>query len=316
LPLVAFGGEESGVSRIVDDLDESKLHVVNVAGIPTRYYEAGSGIPVVFLHGGHFGFVDSLDTWSLNLEDLAQTYHVYALDRPGQGHTGAPLSDDDYTQEATLRHALAWLDAVGLSGAYLVGHSRGGFLAAQIALERPGLPLGLVVISSATLAPEAEDPAFACGAYMSSLLDTHQGEWTAEDLRVEPEANFVHKEYITDEYIGRYLTMVRLPSFREAEAKMRAGLADSVFFPSLNLARKKSLEVIDEQGLPCRTLIVWSADDRAAPVAEIGYPLYDRVRARTKDADLHVFNRAGHYPYREYPVQFGALLRAFISSAD
>lgn len=313
--LVTAQGEECSMLGTVDDLDQSKLHVVDVGGIPTRYYEAGAGIPLILLHGGHFGFVDALDTWSLNLEDLAQSYHVYALDRLGQGHTGAPLSDGDYTQEAALRHALAWLDALGLSSAYLVGHSRGGFLAAQIALERPQIALGLVVINSATLAPEAEDPALACGAYMASLLDSHRGEWTAEELRAEPEANFVRKEYITDEYIERYLTMVRLPSFREAEAKMRDGLADAVFFPSLNLARKQCLEVIDERGLPCRTLIVWSGADRAAPVREIGYPLYDRVRVSTKDAHLHVFNRAGHYTYREYPTQFDTLLRAFFSSS-
>ena len=75
---------------VVDGLDTSKLHFVNINGIRTRYYEDGTGETLLLLCGGGIGSHYSLDGWSLNLPDLAKYFHVYALDRLGQGHTDPP----------------------------------------------------------------------------------------------------------------------------------------------------------------------------------------------------------------------------------
>src|SRR3989442_12852448 len=97
-----------------DTLDQTKLRQVNVDGVPTRYYDEGSGDPLVLLHGGHPGFIDSLDTWSLNLKGLAQHFRVYALDKIGQGFTGNPSRDEDYTQDVTTRHAIRWMEILDI----------------------------------------------------------------------------------------------------------------------------------------------------------------------------------------------------------
>ena len=74
-------------SAVVDTLDSQKIRFVDVDGIRTRYYEDGAGEPLVLFHGGHFGEWYSLDCWSLNLADLAKHFHVYAVDKLGQGST-------------------------------------------------------------------------------------------------------------------------------------------------------------------------------------------------------------------------------------
>lgn len=301
--------------RMEDALDRSKLRFVDVGGIRTRYYEDGEGEPLVLIHGGHFGFVDSLDTWSLNLKGLARHFRVLALDRVGQGYTGSPTRDDDYTQDFTLRHVLQWLNVVGLEQAHLLGHSRGGLVAAQVALERPGFAKSAVIVNSATLAPESDDPRFACGAVLESIgVGSHVGPWTRDELRVEPESDSFSHTHITAEYIDRYLEMVNLPSFREAEAKMRDGLANKLFKPNLNLARAEALRRVDERGMPCRTLLIWSFNDNLAPLREVGLRLYDRICAKTPVSDLYVFNQAGHYPYREHPLEFNRIVTAFCLS--
>ena len=123
-----------GYASVADGLDQARIRSIDVQGVRTRYYEAGAGEPLVLLHGGHFGFIDSLDCWSLNFAGLAEHFHVYAPDKLGQGFTDNPKSDADYTFEALLRHTVGWFRALGISGAHVLGHSRGGLLVAALAL--------------------------------------------------------------------------------------------------------------------------------------------------------------------------------------
>lgn len=76
---------------------------LEVDGIRTRYYEAGSGDPVVFVYGGNFGTGDAAAiayTWNLQLAPLGERYRVIAFDKLGQGETANP-KNDDYTMQAT-----------------------------------------------------------------------------------------------------------------------------------------------------------------------------------------------------------------------
>jgi len=57
----------------------------------------------VLFHGGHFGSHDAADCaedWSLNFDGLAERFHVYAVDKIGQGFTDNPQRDEDYTMAA------------------------------------------------------------------------------------------------------------------------------------------------------------------------------------------------------------------------
>ena len=92
---------------------------VDVEGVRTRYFERGSGETVVLVHGGAFGSTTgacSADDWDLNFDGLAKWFRVFAIDKLGQGYTGNPRTDDDYTMHATVQHAYATLRALGIEG--------------------------------------------------------------------------------------------------------------------------------------------------------------------------------------------------------
>ena len=94
---------------------------------------------------------------------------------------------------------------------------------------------------------------------------------------------------------------------------MREGLASEVYLPSLRRARAETLRAIEERGLPCRCLCAWGMNDPSARLKEAGLPLYGRICRKTSSAELHLFNRAGHYVYREHPREFNELLSTFCS---
>lgn len=293
---------------LADSLDASKLYFVDVDGIRTRYYDDGRGEPLVLLHGGHFGFLDSLDCWSLNLPGLAERFRVLALDKLGQGHTANPPTDAEYTFEALLRHTARWLELLGVRQAHLVGHSRGGLLVALLALEYPELAKTVVIVDSNTLAPD--DPRWPGGVFYERIeARVPPGPPTLETVRLEPDANSYSTAHVTDDWMARYLEIARLPKHQHARARMRE-IGETIWMPSLRRSKQRALEGIAERGLPVPTLVVWGYNDPSA-----GFPLalalYERLVARQPRTELHVLNEAGHYSFRERPREFNRLLAAF-----
>src|SRR5690606_19526562 len=97
-----------------------------------RYYEAGSGHPVVLLHGSGPGATG----WSNlagNIEALAEHFHVYAVDMPGWGGSDPATVDRLDHVDA----AVQFLDALGIDRAAFVGNSMGGQTSLRLATEHP-----------------------------------------------------------------------------------------------------------------------------------------------------------------------------------
>ncbi len=293
---------------VEDRLEASKLQFVDVDGVRTRYYEDGAGEPLVLIHGGQFGSQYSLDSWSLVLPALAAHFHVYALDKLGQGHTDNPRGDD-YTFEALFAHTRRWLQLLGIHQAHLVGHSRGGLLITRLAQEDAGLARSLVIVDSNTLAPE--DPSFPSGAFYADIAKrTPPGPPTRETVRLEPDAQSFSRRHVTDDFVGRLLASAQLPKSQEADERMQT-LANTAWYPTLNRARAEALRQMDERGLPVPTLVIWGMNDVSAPLRIHGVPLFERIAAKTPRAELHVINETGHYVMREQPAAFVRSVRSF-----
>jgi len=293
---------------VADGLDRSKLKFVEVDGIRTRYYEDGSGEPLVLLHGGQFGSGYSLDAWSLVLPTLARHFHVYALDKLGQGQTGNPKGDE-YTFEALLAHTHRWLQAVGIRGAHLVGHSRGGLLITRLAQEHPEVAKSLVIVDSNTLAPE--DPSFPSGEFYAEIARrTPPGPATRATVRMEPEGQSFSHAHITDDFTSRLLENALLPVRVEADERMKA-VADKAWFPTMGRAKAEALRLLEAQGMPVPTLIIWGMNDVSAPLRVHGLPLIDLIAAKTPRTVVVLVNQTGHYVMREQPDAFVRALRGF-----
>lgn len=105
-----------------------------------HYTTAGSGTPLVLLHG----LSGSGRWWAKNTSVLARRYRVYALDLVGFGGSrGQPFSMD-----AAEDAVYAFLDTLDAAPLYLMAHSMGGLIAARMAIrlgERVG---GLVLVDS------------------------------------------------------------------------------------------------------------------------------------------------------------------------
>jgi pimeloyl-ACP methyl ester carboxylesterase len=116
---------------------------VSVGGYRLRYLEAGSGPPIVLLHG--LG-ADSR-TWRLAMPVLADQGHVYALDQLGFGQSEKP--EISYRVQTLVDSLGGFLDAMHLDRASIVGNSLGGWVAASFAASHPERVDHLVLVDAA-----------------------------------------------------------------------------------------------------------------------------------------------------------------------
>lgn len=290
---------------------------IDIDGIRTRYFEAGSGEPVVFIYGGNFGTGDSASsayTWSKQLKALAEPHsgpHSVSLrtitfDKVGQGETDNP-KNDDYTMAAVVRHAAAFLRALKLPPVHLVGHSRGGYAATRVALENHDLVRSLTVVNSGTLSP-------GIGTNEVVLAKPPYPAGTRECVRWVYQNYSFNPDVVTDEWVDAVMHTLSLAKYQESVRKMTVEkLNTKLFLPGLAREKSETLQWINEGRLQRPVQVIWGFDDRTA-VIDRGTELYQMFARHERRALFHVVNQSGHFPFREHPARFNALLRRFVAS--
>jgi len=114
-------------------LDPSAIsHDVTTKDWTFHYVEAGSGHPIVLLHGGGPG-ATGWSNYSPNIEALSKHFRVIAPDMPGWGDS----SEADFNTLDSVEAATQLLDALGIDKAAFVGNSMGGHTSLRMAIERP-----------------------------------------------------------------------------------------------------------------------------------------------------------------------------------
>ena len=127
---------------------ETSGREVRVLGHPVRYEVAGGeGEPVVLVHG----LSGSTRWWARNVPALAEHHRVYLVNLPGFGGIRRPRRRFVLAEAASW--LLAWIEAVGLEGVNLVGHSMGGYLSVRLAARGPGAVRRLVLVDPAGVPP-------------------------------------------------------------------------------------------------------------------------------------------------------------------
>lgn len=107
----------------------------NSNGVQIRYVVAGSGDPIVLLHG----FTGSVERWTVDTaicQDLQKDYRVIAFDSRGNGKSGKPHDPKAYGVEMA-RDALRLLDHLKIQKAHFVGFSFGGNVVAKLLTTNP-----------------------------------------------------------------------------------------------------------------------------------------------------------------------------------
>jgi 4,5:9,10-diseco-3-hydroxy-5,9,17-trioxoandrosta-1(10),2-diene-4-oate hydrolase len=226
---------------------------------------------------------------------LAQGHTVYDLDLPGHGASDNP----EWTNrlDRSVEFLLAFVDALSIQRASLVGNFMGGLLALSTALKYPQRVDRLVLEDSVGLGREV-----AWFLRLMSLpgLGELMTRPRREGVRWSLNRTFSDPSFISEELVESLLRERSRPGNKTAMLRiLRRGI---------NLAGvKKAFVLLDRLvDLEVPTLVVWGREDSIFPVAQ-----GERTAGLIPGGRLEVFDECGHWPYLEARDAFNGLLQEF-----
>ena len=260
--------------------DAARQKVTTADGLTLAYVELGKGdgTPLILLHG----YTDNSRSWSLVAPYLGDR-RILALDLRGHGASDAPLCC--YGIDTLARDLGAFMDALGIQKADLVGHSLGSITVGVFAAVHPERVNKLVLVSSALTVP-------------AGARDWLWQNVAALQHPIDPDSQFMLDWYYNPNPVDA--------DFLARERAESAARPQHVWMGVL-----VGLSLLDWTPLASRirapTLILWGDQDGFFGTAE-----QDALRAAIPAARFETFASYGHNMFWEVPEQAGRMIAAFL----
>jgi pimeloyl-ACP methyl ester carboxylesterase len=262
---------------------------IDAGGIETSYLEAGSGEPIIMLHGSGPG-VSALANWQHNLPTLSQRFRVLAPDIVGFGATERP-DDITYSLRTWTDHVWAFLDAHDIDKTAIVGNSLGGRVALQMATDRPDRISRMVLMGTPGV-----------GMTLSEGLVALRGYQPSHDAMRDLLRNYfaVDPTMITDELVSiRYEASIADGAYEAYRA---------MFFDPRHSGSELGITESEARAITTPTLLVHGREDKVVPM-QVSVTMLGLL----PNADLHVFSRCGHWTQIERADEFSALVTDYLA---
>ena len=278
-------------------------HWIDLAGGRMRYLKAGSGPPLILVHG----LIAYAFSWRFVMPALARHATVYAIDNLGSGFSSAP-EGMDCSMRATAERLLEFAEAMGIGEFDLLGTSHGGgvsIMAAALLAERRGRWKGRGLKRLILVAPV--NPWSPHGKRLAPFLATPFGafvfrhtieRWRPLDYLWLRRLFADGAKIPPDSLAGYRIPIVQNHGFRHAGRILSTWTADLGEL-------ERALPTIRDYP----TLLVWGMRDRAVHFASA-----EPLRRNFRDARLVAFEGVGHLPYEEAPQEFAAALIEFLTA--
>lgn len=254
------------------------------------YYEiTGKGKAVIFLHG----YTGSCKDWKNQLSLLPYKYKAIAVDHRGHGQSEAPHKEEEYSIYSSVSDIYNLLVSLGIPQCCLVGHSMGGFMALQFALDYPDLVNALILVDTSSgnwdvppgydkVRATLDDLARNKGLDAAFEFDVENNPAKKEKFRNHPELLDIARQKVKTTSVDGYIYFARA-------FKRWSPVTDR----------------LNEIAVP--TLIVLGEED-------IGFVNASHLlRDSIQNAELITIPDAGHNPHEEAPEIFNAYMLDFLN---
>jgi len=256
---------------------------ITVFGAKVHYVDAGTGSPVILLHG----LADDIGVWESVMPALAAKHRVIALDQIGFGRSDKPLLD--YRVATFVDFLDRLLDELKIDHASLVGNSLGGWIAADFALAHPERIDRLVLCDAAGYA--------ALGKNMNARTLSALRLASRDDIRYLGPLTFHDKRFYEDVDLA---------------FKQRVTAGDGYTIDRVVDSIIRNEDVLDGRLGAIRkpTLIVWGHEDKVIPLN-----FAERFHKEIANSQLRIIDNCGHMPHVECPDEFTRIVLEFLSDA-
>jgi pimeloyl-ACP methyl ester carboxylesterase len=279
-------------------MDHPKDCFVDVKGLRARYWKAGEAGPAILLLAG---IGCSVEEWQHNIDALAQSHRVYALDMLGGGLTDKP-DGDCYSIADLSRFTLDFLSAVGEPCAHMIGNSLGGRIALECARLAPDRVASMVLVAPAGVGRETLiNMRLATVPLLGEVLTRP----SRAGLRMLWRSAVHDPSLVTDALIeAKYRDACR-PGAHQAFLKTLRGFLGLGGFPKAQITVLQASMPAMKQP----TLVVWGRNDNLLPAQQANI-----LKANLPNARVVLFDACGHVPQVERPVDFNKTVLDFLAT--
>jgi pimeloyl-ACP methyl ester carboxylesterase len=250
----------------------------------TRYFEAGTGEPLILVHGANV--YNSGAIWAHVMHPLAQRFRVLAPDCLNWGPSD--IFQQEFSFAYLVDHIREFMDALGIEQTNIAGHSMGGWIVTLLAYESPNR-IKKVVFSSA-------------GGVETRPL---QGmvEWKApgeEQIRHQIEGRTLPPEIDREKLVQELVDKVNNPEHVQGFAGVMRHMTNPMTRTRYNTVRRLPF-------IKVPTLILWGTADRTNDVS-MAHTMHEGV----KGSKLVTFEGAGHGTFQERPDEWVKAVLEFL----
>lgn len=280
---------------------------LDIDGVRQVYRVAGTG-PVCLVHSGGPGVHPEY----LRMPDLESGLTMVYMDPVGSGDSDL-LPDGDYSMSRYAGFAAAVLDDIGAPTAYFLGHSHGGFVGLQFALNHPERLEGLLLYDTAPLnGRELREAATReMAAFVRRWPDRPEA---AEAGRVWDEVNVTRTRKITDDDgYADYLRGIKPAYFADhRETAGRTGGSPQLRGTHDPNRLPADWDVRDRLGtIGTPTLVIVGTHDFICS-PKWARQMYDAL----PDARLCELGGSGHFGHIEEPAPFATAVLDFVHGQE
>ncbi len=272
--------------------DTAPTQFVEANGIRFAYRRFGKtgGVPIVL----NVHFRGTMDHWDPAVTDgLAQTREVLLFDNAG---IGASSGETPASIPAMATDAIAFIKALGIGKADILGYSIGGKVAQEIAVQAPDLVRKLILVGTG---PRGADTAASkSGEIFSATYDPPEHLWIAAHFLPNAAGRAAGLKFL-----GRKLRRKdRVPEVSEASAAAQ--------YAAIVKSNETSDGVWDYLAdIKQPVLVVDGSNDLIIPTIN-GFTLQQRL----PNAQLVVYPDSSHGPFYQYPELFLAHANLFLDA--
>jgi len=259
--------------------------------VKIHYNEVGTGdVTIICLHGAGPG-ATSWGNFSSNIEAFAKDHRVLLVDMPQYGKSAKIAIE--YPKLTNIARILRdFMDAIGLQKAHIVGNSFGGQVALKTAIDYPERVGHVVMIGSAPVHHSLFSPMPVEGVKLIDGYYKEDGPTPAKMKKILQTLVY-DSSHLTDEVV---------------QARYEASIDPEIV--RVNLLPRVAKQVLNDEfgAVKSPTLVVWGMDDRAGAL-DVGLLMTRSI----PNAQMHIFNKCGHWAQVEHAAAFNQLVLDFIA---
>ena len=248
-------------------------------GVKLYYEEAGSGPPMIFIHG----WTCDRSHFAPQAAHFAPHYRCLSVDLRGHGESDKP--EQEYTIDGFAAD-VAWMcGELGVSGAVLAGHSMGGAIGLAVAAAHPELCKALVML----------DPAILFPAELLPLITQLVAGFRS------PEGAAVLRQFGSDQFF-----------VATSDPKLKAQIVDGMMRTPMHVVASafEGVTAFDGDaalGAVKMPVLYVGADPQIAQIARLAELCPQAITAKTAVS--------GHFHQLEVPAQVNAMMDRFLAAA-